>query len=721
MCHLVRFSKIDECGLIVVSNPPVNALNPEIVKEIRSSLKSAEEDNSIKAVILTSMGRTFIAGADINEFRNPRSSRKRRESLLYPLLLSLEDCRKPVICAIHGTALGGGLEIAMACHYRIAAALAQVGLPEVKLGLIPGGGGTQRLPRLAGVAKAAEMCSEGNSISAAEAFESGIVDRIIEEELLPGTLSFAWERIAENGVSRKTRELTDKLGNNSENEPVLVAAREKARRQSRGRIAPLRAIDAVEAATKLSFERGCLRENELFNECFHSAQSKALIHLFFAEREVSKVPGIRKDTPVTLIKRAAVVGAGNMGAGIAMCYANAGIPVLLKDVAQELIERALSTIRKNYESSVKRGRVKRSYADGCMQLIQPTRTYRDFAGVDIVTEAVYEDMPLKKQVFAELTEVCKPEAILATNTSTLDVDEIASAADNPSRVVGHHFFAPANVMQLIEIVRGKETAPGVIASSMALARKLKKTGVVVGNCRGFAGNRMYYQYQREAQFLVEEGARVEQVDAALYEFGMAMGPFATRDLSGLDVAWRIQKQFGEAGPEDSRRPLVIGRLYELGRFGQKTGAGWYRYDSEGRKPLPDPEVQKIIEECACTSGIRRRSVSPAEILERTLYAVVNEGARILEEGIASRSLALDIIFVTGYGFPAHIGGPMWFADCVGLKAIYNRICDFHRQYSAHWSPAPLLKRLADQARTFADFDRAFSPNPDSSDLPVLSF
>lgn len=341
-----------------------------------------------------------------------------------------------------------------------------------------------------------------------------------------------------------------------------------------------------------------------------------------------------------------------------------------------------------------------------MQLIQPAGTYLDLADVDIVTEAVYEDMLLKKQVFAELSKVCKPEAILATNTSTLDIDEVASATDNPSRVVGHHFFAPANVMQLIEIVRGKATAPGVIASSMALARRLKKTGVVVGNCRGFAGNRMYYQYQREAQFLVEEGALVEQVDAALYEFGMAMGPFATRDLSGLDVAWRIQKQFGEGGPENSRRPLVMDRLYELGRFGQKTGAGWYRYDPENRKPLPDPEVQKIIEECARTSGIQRHSVSPAEIIERTLYALVNEGAKILDEGIASRSLALDIIFVTGYGFPAHIGGPMWFADRVGLKAMYNRICDFHRLYGAHWSPAPLLKRLAEEGKTFADFDRA---------------
>jgi 3-hydroxyacyl-CoA dehydrogenase len=326
--------------------------------------------------------------------------------------------------------------------------------------------------------------------------------------------------------------------------------------------------------------------------------------------------------------------------------------------------------------------------------------------VDIATEAVYEDMPLKRQVFAELSKACRPEAILATNTSTLDIDEIASATDNPSRIVGHHFFAPANVMQLIEIVRGKSTAPGVIASSIVLARRLKKTGVVVGNCRGFVGNRMYYQYQREAQFVVEEGALIEQVDAALYEFGMAMGPFATRDLSGLDVAWRTQKQFREGEPQSSRRPLVLDRLYELGRFGQKTGAGWYRYDSENRKPLPDPEVQKIIEECARTSGIQRRSVSPAEIIERTLYALVNEGAKILDEGIASRFMALDVIFVTGYGFPAHIGGPMWLADRVGLKAIYNRICDFRRQYGEHWSPAPLLKRLAEEGKTFADFDRA---------------
>jgi len=417
------------------------------------------------------------------------------------------------------------------------------------------------------------------------------------------------------------------------------------------------------------------------------------------------MPGGGRAAPGIEIKKAAIVGAGSMGTGIAMTYANAGIPVLLKEASQELLDRGLASIRNRYESSLKKGRLTQADVGRCMSLIQPTLGYNDFSDVDIVVEAVFENLHLKRQVFKDLGEACKAEAILATNTSTLDIDQIASSTENPSRVVGHHFFAPANIMHLIEIVRGRDTSDEVIASSLTLARRLKKTGIVVGNCRGFAGNRMYHQYQREAQFLVEEGAQVAEVDKALFDFGMAMGPFATRDLSGLDVAWRIQNEGGETEPQTLRRPLVINRLYEMGRYGQKTGAGWYRYQPGAREPLPDPEVQNIIENCAREAGIKRRPIPPEEILERTLYALINEGAKILEEGIVRYATALDVIFVLGYGFPAHKGGPMWFADNAGLKAVCRRICEFHNQHGYYWTPAGLLRQLAEEGKSFSDFDK----------------
>jgi 3-hydroxyacyl-CoA dehydrogenase len=703
MAHPVWFSKADEFGIIIISNPPVNALDQRIVDGIAKSLRAAEQDDSVKAIILTTVGRTFIAGADINEFRNAGAGRRKHESLLHPLLLELEDCRKPVICAIHGSVLGGGLEIALACHYRVAASTAQIGQPEVKLGLIPGGGGTQRLPRLAGVAKAAKMCSEGNPIGAAEAFESGILDCIVEEELLPGSLTFAWDLIKKGMPLRRTRDLAQRLSDKTANAAALAAAREQARKKSLGQIAPLKAIDAVEAATQLSFDEGCRRENELFNECLFSDQSKALIHIFFAEQDISGSPVVHGAVPVIEVKKAAIVGAGSMGTGIAMTYAGAGIPVLLKEASRELLDRGVAIIRNNYQNGLKRGRWTQEHAERCMELIQPTLNYDGFSDVDIALEAVYENAELKKQIFGELSGVCKPEAILATNTSTLDIDQIASATASPSRVVGHHFFAPANIMRLIEIVRGRETADEVIAFSLALAKRLKKTGVVVGNCRGFAGNRMYHPYQREAQFLVEEGARVQDVDRALCDFGMAMGPFATRDLSGLDVAWRIQNEYGGVTPSILRQPLVINRLYEMGRLGQKTGAGWYRYKPGSREPVPDPEVQSTIEDCARQAGIQRRFIADSEIIERTIYALINEGAKILEEGVVQRAMALDVIFVLGYGFPAHRGGPMWFADSIGLKAVYRRVCEFHDQHGPYWAPTALLKQLAREGKSFADF------------------
>ncbi|HKX31425.1 MAG TPA: 3-hydroxyacyl-CoA dehydrogenase NAD-binding domain-containing protein [Blastocatellia bacterium] len=702
MSELVSLSRDGEIAVITVNNPPVNALSPGVPQGIAAAVTAVAEDAAIKAAILIGGGRTFIAGADIKEFGKVTSGEKKRESLL-PVLRMIEDCPKPLIAAIHGTALGGGLEVAMAFHYRVAVPSAQVGQPEVKLGIIPGAAGTQRLPRLAGVEKAVEMCAFGEPISAKAAFECGIVDRLIEGDLLAGAVGFARELVAGGGPPPKTRERQEKLGQGESLVSVLAAARLQANKTRRGQLAPLKAIEAVEAAITLSFEDGCRKESELFQECLFSDQSRALIHVFFGEREVARVPDIPADTPQIEIKSAAVVGAGTMGGGIAMNYANAGIPVLLKEASPELLDKGLATIAKNYSSSVKKGRLTQAEMDRRLALIRPTLTYDGFDQVDIAVEAVFEGMELKERVFGELDRACKPGAILASNTSTLNLDQIAAATSRPQMVIGHHFFSPANVMRLLEIVRGKATSPEVIATSMSLAKRLNKVGVLVGNCRGFVGNRMLAPYGREAQFLVEEGARPEDVDAALYRFGMAMGPLAMGDLAGLDVGWRIRKEYKHLEDPNLRRPLLADRLCELGRYGQKTGAGWYRYD-ENRKANPDPEVEKLIEEVAAETGLRRRQIGQDEIVERTIYALVNEGAKILEEGFARRAVDIDIIYLNGYGFPTWRGGPMWYASTVGLKKVHDRILEFHELHGELWRPAPLLKQLAEQGRTFADFD-----------------
>ena len=431
-------------------------------------------------------------------------------------------------------------------------------------------------------------------------------------------------------------------------------------------------------------------------------QSKALIHVFFGERAVAKIPGIGKDVPVIPIKQAAVVGAGTMGGGITMAYANAGIPVILKEIAQEALDRGFDTIRKNYAATVAKGRLTQQQMDERLARIQPTLSYDRFQEADIVVEAVFEAMALKKKTFAELERVARPDTILASNTSTLDIDEIASVTSRPQQVIGHHFFSPANVMRLLEIVRGKASSPTVVATSLALARTLGKVGVLVGNCRGFVGNRMFHPYQREAQFLLEEGARVEEVDAVLTDFGMAMGPLAVGDLAGLDVGWRIRKEYRHLVPQGERQPLVADQLCEKGNFGQKTGSGWYRYEAGNRTPVPNPEVQQLIESCARQAGIQHRTIGRDEILDRVLYALVNEGAKILEEGFALRAVDIDIIYINGYGFPAYRGGPMWYADTVGLKKVYERISAFEKQHGALWKPAALLRQLAESGRTFAD-------------------
>ncbi|PYT81882.1 MAG: 3-hydroxyacyl-CoA dehydrogenase [Acidobacteria bacterium] len=699
MGDLVQFTKSGNVGVITINNPPVNALSPGVPEGISDAIDQLQKDDGLKAAVLIGGGSTFIAGADIKELEKMAAGKPRGAGLL-PLLLKIEDCRKPVVAAIHGTALGGGMETAMACHYRVAVRSAKVGQPEVKLGIIPGAAGTQRLPRLAGVAKAVEMCSEGNPVAAEGALRLGLIDKLINGDLLAGAIAFAQELAAK--PIPKTRERHDKLGTPEQNAPVFAAARENARKKQRGLLAPLAAIDAVEAATKMPFGEGCQVEQTLFVECLTSPQAKALMHVFFAEREVAKIPDIPKDTPLIPVKTAGVVGAGTMGGGISMVLANAGIPVLVKEADQAALDRGTSNIQKNYANSVKRGRFTQQFVDERLKLIQPTLSLDGFADVDLVIEAVFEGMALKKEVFAQLDKVCKPGAILASNTSTLDIDEIASATHRPQFVVGTHFFSPANVMRLLEIVRGKATSKEVIATSMQLAKKLGKVGVLVGNCRGFVGNRMFHPYVRESVFLLEEGASVQEVDSVLYDFGMAMGPLAVGDLAGLDVGWRIRKEYRHLEKRGIRQPFAGDRLCEMGRFGQKTGRGWYKYD-ENRRAIPDPEVTALVRKWAAEAKIPQRQITREEILDRCLYALVNEGARILEEGYALRPGDIDIIYINGYGFPAHRGGPMWYADTVGLKNVYHRILEFHKQHGELWEPAPLLKQLAAQGKTFADY------------------
>ncbi len=700
MSELVTYTKNDSVAVITIDNPPVNALSPGVPEGISTALEAAERDSSIAAVVILGAGRTFPAGADIKELEQAARGQGSGGPDLHPLLAKIKDCSKPVVMAIHGTALGGGLEVAMAGHYRVASPDAQLGAPEVNLGIIPGAEGTQRLPRLVGLAAAVDLCVSGKPIRSPEALRLGLIDRMIEGDLLTGAVSFAREVIGQ--APRKTR---DRAVAAAEYAVILSAGRRQARASRRNQLAPLAAIDALEAAVTLPFEEGCKREREIVVQCLASDQCKALIHGFFAERAVSKIPGIAKDTPVYPIASVAIIGAGTMGGGIAMACANAGIPVRLKEASQEALDRGMAGVRRNYESSVKKGRFTQAVMDQRMALIHPQLTYDGFGEADLIIEAVFEGMELKKQVFAEIDKIAKPDSVLATNTSTLDIDQIAASTSRPEKVIGLHFFSPAHVMRLVEIVRGSATAPEIVTTSLALAKRLGKTGVVVGNCRGFVGNRMMFPYMREAQFLVEEGATPEQVDAALTDFGMAMGIFAVDDMGGIDLAWRVRQEYKHLEKPGVRVPLVHDKLYEMGRWGQKRGAGWYRYD-EARRAIPDPVVHALIEDTARDAGIERRDISNPEIIERCLYVMINEGARILEEGFASRAADIDVIYLAGYGFPSYRGGPMWYADTVGVRNVHQRICDFHRQFGELWEPAPLLAKLAAEGGSFAAWDTA---------------
>ncbi len=700
MSMLVTVTHSGGVAVVAIDNPPVNALSPGVPEGLLAAIDGAEFDPAVIAVVVIGAGRTFIAGADIKQLERAATHGLDGTPDLHRLLQRIEDCPKPVVMAIHGTALGGGLEVAMAGHFRVASRDAQLGQPEVNLGIIPGAEGTQRLPRLVGTAAAVEMCVSGKPIKAPEAFDLGLIDHIVEGDLRAGAIAFAEEAASGAMPMRKTRERSEKLDADPK---IFEAGRELARKTRRNTIAPLAAVDAIEAAATLSFEQGCFFERTAIRELLKSDQCRALIHAFFAERAVSKIADIPKDTPVLPIRKAAIIGAGTMGAGIAMACANSGIAVVLKDIDQAALDRGIATIRKNYESSVAKGRFTREVADQRIAMIRAQTGYEGFEDADLIIEAAFESMDLKKSIFAEFDRSAKPDCILATNTSTLDIDQIARVTSRPEMVVGLHFFSPANVMRLVEIVRGEQTGKSVIATALALAKRLGKVGVVVGNCRGFVGNRMMLPYMREAQFLAEEGATPEQVDAALYDFGMAMGIFAVDDMGGIDVGWRVRQEYKHLDKPGVRTPLVLDKLYHMHRLGQKTGAGWYRYGGD-RKPIPDPEVHALIERTAIEAGIPRRSISAQEILDRCIYTLVNEGARILEEGYAQRAADIDVIYMTGYGFPAYRGGPMWYADTVGLKKVYERVREFHERFGELWEPAPLLKRLAESGESFATHD-----------------
>jgi 3-hydroxyacyl-CoA dehydrogenase len=697
MNEMVRLSVTNGVAVVAIDNPPVNALSPGVPEGISAAIEKAGHDPSVSAVVIIGAGRTFVAGADIKQLEEHAHGRGSGAPNLHHLLKQIEDCPKPVVMALHGTALGGGLELAMAGHYRVATPDAQAGQPEVNLGLIPGAEGTQRLTRLVGVAAAIDTLVSGKPMRAPEALRLGIFDKIIEGDLLQGAIALARE-VAGSGLRPpKTRERTEKLGTLESNAALFAAGREQARKTRRNMIAPLAAIDAVEAAVALPFDEGCKKEHEIAEKCLASGQAKALMHAFFAERAVSKIPGISKDTRTYPVQRVGILGSGTMGGGIAMALANAGIAVILKDTDQKALDRGMHTVRQNYEASVSKGRFTREVMEQRLGLIHPQLTYDGFDSVDLIIEAVFENMALKRQIFADIDKIAGPDCILATNTSTLNVDEIAAATSRPQMVMGTHFFSPAHVMRLLEIVRGARTGSEVIASALSLAKQIKKVGVVVGNCRGFVGNRMMLPYMREAHFLVEEGATPAQVDGALLDFGMAMGIFAVEDMGGIDLSWRVRQEHKHLEEPGERMPLVLEKLYHLGRLGQKSGAGWFRYGPD-RKPIPDPEVDALIEATAKEAGIPRRAISSEEIVERCIYVMINEGARILEEGHALRAGDIDTIYLAGYGFPAYRGGPMWYADTVGLDRILNRILAFRCE------PAPLLKRLAAERKTFAAFD-----------------
>jgi 3-hydroxyacyl-CoA dehydrogenase len=691
----VSYAVRNGVAVMTLDNPPVNGLGHELRSGLVEALDRAAADGAVKAVVLAGAGKVFSGGADIKEFDSPKAL---AEPTLHTVIRAAEESPKPVVAAIHGTAMGGGLELALGCHYRVAARGAQIALPEVKLGLLPGAGGTQRLPRAVGLEPALNMIVSGAPVPSEHLAKAGLFDAILDGDLVEAAVAFAQE-VAE---ARPLPKVRDRKVEHPQPAGFLAFARNTAAAVARDYPAPHKCIEAVKAAVEKPFEEGLRIERELFLHLVQTPESRALRHAFFAERAASKIPDVPEDTPARPVKLAAVVGAGTMGGGIAMNFANAGIPVKLLEVREEALQRGVATVRKNYEGSARKGKLTAAQVEERMGLIQPTLAYADLGPADLVVEAVFEELGVKKAVFEELDRVAKPGAILATNTSTLDVNRIASYTRRPQDVLGMHFFSPANVMKLLEVVRGERTAKDALATVMGVAKKMKKTAVVSGVCDGFIGNRMLDGYLRQCLFLVDEGASPQQVDRTLERWGWVMGPFRVSDLAGNDITWAIRKRKYVEQPE-LKYSRVADRLCELGRFGQKTGAGWYRYEPGKRDPLPDPAVDELIAAYRREIGIQPRKIADAEIQERCAFALANEGAQILEERIAQRAGDIDMVYLTGYGFPVFRGGPMRYADEVGLYNVVRAM----RRFAANphgdpgfWTPAPLLARLAAEGKSF---------------------
>ncbi|TDR93187.1 short chain enoyl-CoA hydratase /3-hydroxyacyl-CoA dehydrogenase [Enterovirga rhinocerotis] len=675
----------DGIAILTVSSPPVNALSARVRTGIAEGMRTASADPAAKAIVLICEGRTFIAGADISEFGKPPQG-----TPLAEMIATLEGAPKPVVAAIHGTALGGGLETALGAHYRVAVPSAKVGLPEVKLGIIPGAGGTQRLPRVVGVQRALEMITSGEFVSAAKAAESGLIDEIVEEgRLREGAVAFAKKVVAEGRPLKKVRDLSDKMDEARGKPEIFDAFRKAHARKFRGFEAPEGCIRAIEAAVNLPFDEGLKKEREIFNGLISGTQSKAQRYVFFAEREVRKIPDLPDDTKTLPVESVGIIGAGTMGGGIAMNFLNAGIPVTIVEQKQDALDRGLGIMRKNYEASAAKGRMKAEDVETRMGLVTGSLDMKDLGGADLVIEAIFENMDLKKETFAKLDAVAKPGAILASNTSYLDVNEIGAVTTRPDHVIGMHFFSPANVMRLLEVVRTDKATKEVVATAVKLAPKIGKLGVLVGVCHGFVGNRMLAQRQREANRLIEEGAMPWDVDRVLYEFGLPMGPFAMSDLAGLDIGW-------QKGQEATR---LRDRLCDIDRRGQKTGAGFYDYD-EKRKATPSKLVEQMVLDWSKEKGIARRPISDEEILQRLVFPMINEGAKILEEGKALRASDIDMVWITGYGWPVYRGGPMFYGDTIGLKTVLAKMEEWEKAIGPEFKPSALLRRKAEAGEQF---------------------
>lgn len=683
-----------EIAVITLTNPPVNGLSAATRSAIVECMTRAQDEEAVKAIVITGAGRAFSAGADIREFGTPASF---AQPDLLSVITVLETSDKPVVAAIHSVAMGGGLELALGCHFRIAQTGAQIAFPEVKLGILPGAGGTQRLPRVIGVEAALNMIVSGNSVPAEKLAKTALFDRVVETDVLSAAIAYAEQMVRERRPLKKVRDIKIDYPNA---EGYFQFARNTIAGVAKNFPAPLKCVDALEASATKRFEEGMKIERELFQYLLMSSESKALRHAFFGERAASKIADVPEDTPTRPVTQVAVIGAGTMGGGIAMNFANVGIPVVVLEMKQDALDRGLGVVKKNYENSMKKGKLTQQTLDQRMGLIVGTLSYDDIKDADVVIEAVFEDMAVKEQVFKKLDELMKPGAILASNTSTLDVDKIAAFTRRPQDVIGTHFFSPANVMKLLEIVRGKKTGKDVLATVMRLSKKIKKTGVVAGVCDGFIGNRMIEQYSRQAGFLLEEGALPQQVDQAIERFGFAMGPFRMGDLAGNDVGWYIRKRRYVEKP-DVTYPKTADRLCEMGRFGQKTGAGWYDYKAGDRTAHPSQVVNDMIVNASKDLGVARRNISDQEIVERLVFALVNEGAAILDERIAQRASDIDMVYLTGYGFPIWRGGPMFYADSIGLPNVVRIMHKYSRgRHGEAWRPAALLARLATEGKTF---------------------